>query len=174
MVYYLSVYCGYLIFQLWSHTHFYTDHPSNHGRSNSKRLRPLHPPVATPRSSPKPSPYSSRSSSHARGRTTESDVTIAAQPEDWSHVNLDEQNEKSRPVSRGGSASAFSDDSTQCPSPLASTHAEREKELEKEEEEGELQPELSWFMTIFLMTAVTVVSLRPSLSGFFYSAVANI
>ncbi|KAF7976966.1 hypothetical protein HWV62_5035 [Athelia sp. TMB] len=75
----------------------------------------------------------------------ESDVTITVEPAaDWTHVKLDEV--KSRPVSREGSA--FSEDSANCHSPPV--------EAEHKDDE-ELQPELSWFMTLALMVAVTIM-----------------
>ncbi|KAF7970620.1 hypothetical protein HWV62_23549 [Athelia sp. TMB] len=125
---------------LWSHTHFYTDNPSS--KEPSKFMKMSRPNTAPPSPTTPVSPSPFRSS---WATMAESDVTITVEPAaDWTHVKLDEV--KSRPVSREGSA--FSEDSANCHSPPV--------EAEHKDDE-ELQPELSWFMTLALMVAVTIM-----------------
>lgn len=79
--------------------------------------------------------------------------------QNWSHIDLDEVKSRSEFLySREGSA--FSDDYA-IPSEEKSESREKSEEPTSLEDE-ELQPELSWTMTLLLMTAVTVVSLIPN------------
>ena len=150
----LPVYGAYLVFQLWSHTHFYEDSKTTSNKL-SKAIRDRkaerRPGTSDSQNSPfRKSPYINLPS------TTASDVTLGypdpdcASPKRYQHFNPD-----------GWSAANLVGDAMPGDN-NAGVRQNIFREATDEllpEREGPLQPQLSWTITLFLLTAVTIVSI---------------
>jgi Ca2+:H+ antiporter len=157
----LSVYGAYLVFQLWSHTHFYEDSKTTSNKL-SKTIRDRRAEQRPGTSDSQMSPL--RKSSYINlPYATASDVTLGypdldcTNPKHYQHFNP-----------AGWSATSLVDD----PKPGDNKAGVRQNTLREATDEllpermVPLQPELSWTMTLFLLTSVTIVSLSKILIFF--------
>lgn len=173
----LTVYGGYIVFQLYSHSHFYEDSKVSSEklstvlkeRANGER-RHTTAESQSRTSTPRKSPYMN---SHY---TTASDVTLSfpdatspqskANSTEWSKVNLidtshstDAQPHHDRNDSGASAASTstFQGDNAGLNRVQTQDLSEPPSPIEEEEK---LHPRLSWTMTLLLLTAVTIVRVR--------------
>jgi Ca2+:H+ antiporter len=171
------VYAAYLVFQLWSHTHYYAD-----SRTASNKLSK----TIKDRAAEKRPDTSDRETSAARtspyinpSYATSSEVTLRSpdagsankkfnqQPfssPEWPTVNLagDARRGDDRMCynlsGADGATGAFRNNAEERQDSLHGTLEAQSADPK----ELALQPELSWTMTLMLLTAVTIVSLHVS------------
>jgi Ca2+:H+ antiporter len=175
MLHYLSVYGGYLVFQLWSHTHYYEDSKTTSDKLSKtikNRVAEKSPGTADIQTN------NFRKSPYMNPSATSSDITLGypdmnstspklyqplfspewltfkpvgdARPRDYGMHHY-----RSGSVVSDGSAAIFRDSNAE-----GRQHVLREptETFLAGSKDQALQPQLSWTMTLLLLTAVTIVS----------------
>ena len=182
----IPVYISYLVFQLWSHTHFYEDSKTASdklSRAIKKRNAGKRPgasdsqlTLVTPRklTAPyeSPSPYGSDadfSRPKAQERCWEGDLSNVNLMEDQLPDSADHSMHHKRHGSRASQETTTdrSPGNSEPPTPTSS-------DSPVNEEEQILHPRLSWVMTLLLLTAVTIVCICISLYGWEISLIVGL
>jgi len=170
------VYASYLVFQLWSHTHYYED---NRTASNklSKTIK-NRAAEKRPDTSDRETSATSKSPYIDPSYATSSEVTLRSPDADSANKKFNQQSFSSAEWSTAnlvGTARRGDDRMFHNLSEADSSRALRNIPEERQDslrstletqpadpKELALQPELSWTMTLLLLTAVTIVSLHYS------------